>query len=105
MLRPKQLISVSWRNTDIPGQFIIVEALDTTVPGDAILNGAAISAPKKVWVEAMRVNAKSDPTSAELNVARSVISTEISLNTYRVCAVVPSLDDRGKVCSEQVTIQ
>ncbi|HSE43039.1 MAG TPA: hypothetical protein VLH08_19925, partial [Acidobacteriota bacterium] len=104
-LRPKSTISASWRNTEVSGQFIILEALDTFASDDVIMDGAVRTAPKEAWVETTRVTAKTDPTSINASVARSLISNEISLTTYRVCAVVPQLGDKGKVCSQPIAVQ
>ena len=96
-------MTISWRNTDLPGQFITVEALDT-VPGDAMSGGLLYAGPQERWIEAARVSAKNDPTSLTIDIPLSVISTT-QLTTFRVCAVVPDLGDSGKACSVAVTLQ
>lgn len=104
MLRPKPKVSVTWRNTDVPGQFITIEALDTLAPGDIIAGGAIQTAPGQRWIEATRVNAKDDPTALTIDRPVSLITTNAGLTTYRVCAVVPKLGDAGKACSQPVSL-
>lgn len=103
-VRPRHTMTISWRNTDIPGQFIIVEALDR-FPGDAISRGMLYAGPQERWTEVARVVAKNDPTSLTIDIPLSVISTTTQLTTFRVCAVVPELGDGGKACSAAVTLQ
>lgn len=102
-LRPRHTMTISWRNTDIPGEFITVEALDT-FPGDAMDGGLLYAGPQERWIEVARVSAKSDPTSQTIDIPRAVISTTQQLTTFRVCAVVPELGDGGKACSAAVTL-
>ena len=104
MLRPKQKVSVTWRNAEVPGQFITIEALDTLSPGDSMAGGAIQTAPRQRWIEATRVNAKDDPTALTIDRPVSLITTNAGLTTYRVCAVVPKLGDAGKVCSQPVSL-
>ena len=104
-LRAKPAVSVTWRNTDVPGKFITLEALDTNVPGDTALGGAVRMAPREQWIESTRVSAKNDPTSLNTSVPTSLISGEIHLNTYRICALVPEWGDNGKVCSQPFSVQ
>jgi hypothetical protein len=103
-LRPKSVIDLTWRNTDVPGQFITVEGLDTHIPGDIIADGAIRTGPQQRWIESRRVSAKDDPTSLSMDRPRSLISSDTGLTTYRVCAVVPKLGDGGKVCSQPVSL-
>ena len=102
LLAPRHTMTISWRNTDVPGQFITVEALDT-FPGDALSGGLLYAGPQERWIEATRVSAKNDPTSRTIDIPLSVISTT-RLTTFRVCAVVPELGDAGKACSGKVTL-
>ena len=104
MLRPKPKVSVTWRNTDVPGQFITIEALDTLAPGDSAPGGAFRTGPQRRWIEAARVNAKDDPTTLNIERPVSLITTNTGLTTYRVCAVVPQLGDAGKVCSQPASL-
>ncbi|MGE0827555.1 MAG: hypothetical protein AB7G75_35200 [Candidatus Binatia bacterium] len=103
-LRPKSVIDVTWRNTDVPGQFLTVEGLDTHIPGDIVAGGVLRTAPQQRWIEARRVSAQDDPTSLSMDLPRSLISSDTGLTTYRVCAVVPTLGDGGKVCSSPVSL-
>ena len=103
-LRPRATINMSWRNTDVPGQFITVEALDTSIPGDSISGGAMRTAPRQRWIEATRVSARDNPTSLTIDRPRSLISADGGLSTYRVCAVVPTMGAAGKVCSQPVSL-
>jgi hypothetical protein len=103
-LRPRSAIDMTWRNTDVPGQFVTVEGLDTHIPGDTIAGGAIHTAPQQRWIESTRVSAKDDPTSLRIDLPRSLISADAGLTTYRVCAVVPKLGDGGKVCSQPVSL-
>jgi hypothetical protein len=103
-LRPKSVIDVTWRNTDVPGQFVTVEGLDTHILGDVIAGGAIRTGPQQRWIESSRVSAKDDPTSLSMDRPRSLISSDTGLTTYRVCAVVPKLGDAGKVCSQPVSL-
>ena len=103
MLRPRHTMTISWRNTDVPGLFITVEALDI-FPGDEVHGGLFSTGPQERWTEAARVSAKNDPTSHTIDIPLSVISTT-QLTTFRVCALVPELGDRGKACSAAVTLQ
>lgn len=100
--RPK--VSVTWQNTNVPGQFITIEALDTLAPGDSLNGGALQTAPRRRWIEATRVNARDDPTALTLDRPVSLITTNAGLTTYRVCAVVPKLGDAGTVCSQPVSL-
>jgi hypothetical protein len=102
-LRPRHTMTISWRNTDVPGQFITVEALDT-FPGDPLGGGLLYAGPQERWIETARVSAKNDPTSLTIDIPLSVISTT-RLTTFRVCAVVPELGEAGKACSGAVTLQ
>jgi hypothetical protein len=103
MLRPRHTMTISWRNTDVPGQFITVESLDT-FPGEALSGGLLYAGPQERWIEATRVIAKNDPTSLTIDIPLSVIATT-QLTKFRVCAVVPELGDAGKACSVPVTLQ
>ena len=104
MLRPRPKVSVTWRNTDVPGQFITIEALDTLAPGDNIRGGAMQTGPQRRWIEATRLSARDDPTTSTIDRPVSLITTNAGLSTYRVCAVVPKLGDAGKVCSPPVSL-
>ncbi len=104
MLRPKPKVSVTWQNTDVPGQFMMIEALDTLAPGDIIAGGAIQTAPRQRWIEATRVSTKDDPTALTIDRPVSLITTNAGLTTYRVCAVVPKLGDAGKACSQPVSL-
>ena len=104
MLRPKPKVSVTWRNTDVPGQFITIEALDTLTPGDSMSGGALQTGPQHRWIEATRVNAKEDPTALTIERPVSLITTNVGLTRYRVCAVAPKLGDAGKACSQPVSL-
>lgn len=99
MLRPRPKVSVTWRNTDVPGQLIIIEALDNLVPGESMGGGAIQGAPQQRWIEATRLSARDNPTTVTINRPVSLITTSTGLTTYRVCAVVPQLGDAGKACS------
>ena len=103
-LRPKSVINLTWRNTDVPGQFVTVEGLDTHIPGDIIAGGAIRTGSQQRWIESRRVSAKDDPTSISMDLPRSLISSDAGLTIYRVCAVVPKLGDGGKVCSQPVSL-
>lgn len=103
-LRPRPKVSVTWRNTEVPGQFITIEALDTLAPGDSIAGGAIQTAPRQRWMEATRVNARDDPTTLTIDHPVSLITTDARLTTYRVCAVVPKLGDSGRACSQPVSL-
>jgi hypothetical protein len=104
-LRPKPSVSLTWRNTDLPGQFITVEALDT-VPGRSATVGSAQvqTAPRQRWIEATRISARNDPTTLTIGRPVSLITTDTGLTTYRICAVVPALGDNGKVCSQPASL-
>jgi len=104
LLRPRHTMTISWRNTDVPGEFITVEGLDT-FPGEEALGGLLSTGPQQRWIEAARVSAKNDPTSLTIDIPLSVISSTTRLTTFRVCAVVPELGDSGKACSAAVTLQ
>jgi hypothetical protein len=103
-LRPKSVIDVTWRNTDVPGQFVTIEGLDTHIPGDIIAGGAIRTGSQQRWIESKRVNAKDDPASLSMDLPRSLISSDAGLTTYRVCALVPKLGEGGKVCSQPVSL-
>ena len=104
MLRPKVKVSATWQNTDVPGQFITLEALDNLAPGPSSPGGAIQPAPRRRWLEASRVSARDDPTSLTVDRPVSLITVNSGLSTYRVCAVVPALGDSGKVCSQPVSL-
>lgn len=103
-VRPRQTMTISWRNTDVPGEFITVEGLDT-FPGEEARGGLLSTGPQQRWIEHTRVSAKNDPTSLTIDIPLSVISSTTRLTTFRVCAVVPELGDGGKACSAAVTLQ
>ena len=94
--RIKNIVTATWRNTNIPGQFITLEREDR-VPLDPIRVGPS-------WVEVKRLSAKTDPTEIWAN---KPTGTELGTrqgNTYRVCAVVPALGNQGRVCSSSFTL-
>ena len=101
---PRKTMTISWRNTDVPGEFITVEGLDT-FPGEEARGGLLSTGPQQRWIEHARVSARNDPTSLTIDIPLSVISSTTRLTTFRVCTVVPELGDGGKACSVAVTLQ
>jgi len=98
--RPARKLSVTWRNTEVPGQFLTLEAQDVNASrGDGPATG-----PLKRWIEVNRLTAKEDPTSLLMEMPQSIVVANSELTTYRVCAVVPKLGDAGKVCSPAVSL-
>lgn len=101
-VRNRTVILANWRkpdpNTDVPGQFITVEREDKAQL-DKIRVGPT-------WVEIKRIKAKGDPTNIAVDLTSDApeLGTQRG-NTYRVCAVVPALGDKGKVCSSPTVLQ
>lgn len=96
-LPPVQL-DLKWRNTEIPGQFIVVETLEFLET-----NGP----PVVRWSEIGRINARKDPTEIsiplpETSTGRGTIPQS---KTYRICSVVLPLGNAGKVCTPQFEVQ
>ncbi|MGH2586485.1 MAG: hypothetical protein ACRDJE_16345, partial [Dehalococcoidia bacterium] len=98
--RPKRNLSVTWRNTEIPSQFLTLEAQDL----NASSGGGAATGPLRRWIEVNRVSAKDNPTTLVIAIPQSLVVASTDLTTYRVCAVVPKLGDAGTVCSQPVTL-
>lgn len=101
-VRNRTVILANWRkpdpNTDVPGQFITVEREDKSQL-DKLRVGPS-------WVEIKRIKAKGDPTSIAADVTPDAPEPGTQRgNTYRVCAVVPALGDKGKVCSSPTVLQ
>jgi hypothetical protein len=91
----RTIISARWRNTDTPGQFITLEREDR-VQLDRLRVGAS-------WTELQRISSKNaTDISAVVTPERVEVGTQQG-NSYRVCAVVPSLGPSGKMCSPAVS--
>jgi hypothetical protein len=91
----RTIISARWRNTDTPGQFITLER-EGRVQLDRLRVGAS-------WTELQRISSKNaTDISAVVTTERVEIGTQQG-NSYRVCAVVPSLGPSGKMCSPAVS--
>lgn len=105
----RSVIFVNWRAPDlrkneIPGQFITVEREDRVMTRGKGLRTQLFA---NAWVEINRMIAKSDPTSATVDLtspARPPSATDTPGNNYRLCAVVPALGAAGKVCSPPTTV-
>ena len=105
----RSVIFVNWRAPDlrkneIPGQFITVEREDRVMTRGKGLRTQLFA---NAWVEINRMIAKSDPTSATVDLtspARPPSAMDTPGNTYRVCALVPALGAAGKVCSPATTV-
>ncbi|HEY6121594.1 MAG TPA: fibronectin type III domain-containing protein [Pyrinomonadaceae bacterium] len=97
-VRIRTVISATWRNTDVPGEFITLER-ENKVQLDRMRVGPA-------WDEIARISAKSAPTEASTDITPNgpELGTQ-HLNNYRVCTVVPALKSAGKVCSAPVSVQ
>jgi hypothetical protein len=90
--RIKTVVRANWRNTETPGQFIILEREERGATGPI---QAGVS-----WVEVKRISAKADPV--EIAIELGSFGGELGFRqgtTYRVCALVPGLARIGKVCS------
>ena len=95
--RIRSVLTARWTNTTIPGRQFILERQDKTQIDHLRLGGA--------WVEIKQVN---DPVVPELtemivDTTRQELLTTRG-NSYRVCAVVPSLGVAGKACSGGVSL-
>ena len=92
----KTIISARWRNTETPGEFITLEREDHAQL-DRLRVGAA-------WTELQRIGSKNSPNdiSAVVTTERVAVGAQQG-NSYRVCAVVPSLGPSGKMCSPAVS--
>lgn len=104
LLRPKHRVSVSWFNTDIPGTFFTIERQDTRAKRNSDPNGPVEYLSTTFWFEMERLSAAGLPTSALVD---PELRGELTLSigkTYRVCAIVPALDNETKVCSQPVTL-
>jgi titin len=92
----RTVVTASWRNTSIPGQFITVERQDQVYRLHQVGPG---------WTEMERTSAKADPTILVVDLTSETRSPLIKPgNSYRVCAVVPALGAAGKVCSSPTTV-
>lgn len=107
LLRPKHRISLTWRNTDIPGVFLTVEREDVKVTRNADPNSPVGLVRRSFWNELTRLEAKDRPASAMVDApvesGTPADPTMQAGDRYRVCAVVPSLGDAGKVCTQPLT--
>ena len=92
----RTIISARWRNTETPGEFITLEREDR-VQLDRLRVGAS-------WTELQRISSKNSPTdiSAVVTPERVEVGAQQG-NSYRVCAVVPSLGPSGRMCSPAVS--
>lgn len=100
-LRP--VISVNWRNGEIPGQFVTVEREDRVMMGGKAVVSRMFA---NAWLEIQRIIAKTDPTGTMLDIASASPANPMDRpgNNYRVCALVPALGAAGKVCSPPTTV-
>lgn len=107
LLQPKHEISLTWRNTDIPGIFLTVEREDLRITRNADPNSPVGHVRRPFWNELARLKAIDNPTSALVDAPDASAPTPSTTleagNIYRVCAVVPSLGDAGKVCTQPLT--
>lgn len=102
--RPRNVITVRWRNTDIPGEYLVVERQDKRVGGSLDPTSPRVTI-QNFWKELGRV-ATDAPPSASFEVEPGHVGSPYGRagNTYRVCAVVPPLGEAGKVCSAPVSL-
>lgn len=103
VLRPRHFISVTWRNTEIPGVRLALERSDERTIPNPDPGSSVPFIRESFWNELHWLDASVDPTSAQLSDAG--ISVDPSLragSAYRVCAVVPALGEAGRVCSQPV---
>src|SRR5262249_22563008 len=97
LLRPKHRVSVSWRNTAIPGVFITVERQDVRGAPNADRDSPIEFVLGSFWNELTRLEAAASPTSALVDAEPTAdpgLNSALTLQagqTYRVCAVVPKL--------------
>jgi hypothetical protein len=96
------VISVTWRDGEIPGLFITVEREDRVMTGAK----AAVSRMfTTAWIEIQRIKAKNETgTMVDITSTGLANPTDTPGNNYRVCAVVPALGNAGKVCSAPTTV-
>ncbi len=91
----RTIISARWRDTETPGEFITLEREDR-VQLDRLRVGTS-------WTELQRISSKNaTDISAVVTTERVEVGTHQG-NSYRVCAVVPSLGPSGKMCSPAVS--
>jgi hypothetical protein len=107
MLRPKHLISLTWRNTEIPGIFLTVEREDLKTTRNPDPNSPVGHIRQSFWSELARLQAADAPTSATVDApdesSAAANPLVVAGDRYRVCAVVPSLGDTGRVCTQPLT--
>ena len=107
-LRPRHFVSITWSNTAIPGVFLTVERYDKRTIRNPDPNSSIEFIRQSFWNEVNRLTAGTDPTSATVDdpeYAGSTVDPSLRAgNSYRVCAVVPTLSDAGKVCSQSVSL-
>lgn len=98
---PPPMIEVTWRNTQTPGQYLAVQRLEARQSGGGPFGRLIIE-----WVEAARLEAKTDPTVAVLPVPDAGGRPTIGGGeTYRVCALVPALGAAGTACSDSTDLR
>ena len=126
IIRTRTLVTVRWRNTDIPGQFITLEREDrvqlgtlNTIDRDGRLERNQLRFGPQ-WIEIKRIHSAyvfeclpakcpshdDQGSITELTVDTTPEGKELYTergNSYRICAIVPALGAAGKICSSPVT--
>lgn len=105
VLRPRHFVSITWRNSAIPGIFLTVERNDERTIRNPDPNSPVPFIRQSLWNEIERLNAGTDPTSVTVDDVSTSVDPSLRVGkTYRVCAVVPALGDAGKICSQTVNL-
>jgi hypothetical protein len=92
---PPVRLNVKWRNTEIPGRYVVVERLEFRT------RGRGFSGPPIIeWAELTKVDSKSNPVEAAADLVGGSRMVNYPQNReFRICSVVPALGATGKVCT------
>jgi len=116
--RTSKVAALTWRNVvvanwrkmvfppDVTPQYITLERLDSGLVRRGTGPTAVVTAQRTpVWIELQRELAKPRPALTTADITQPPVTTLVKPgNQYRVCAVVPALGDKGKVCSAPTTL-
>lgn len=97
-------LALRWRNVGIPGRVFVIERLEV---GMKPIKGSVGTILEQRWVEVHRLSPKGGVDSAVIGLDESSgigVKRTLSVQAYRVCAVVPSLDSAGVACSAQANL-